>query len=62
MIIKVTNSETEMEIYFGDAEEYLDLENDSELEEALNRLDYTSVKSVIWENLLIEKELELIYD
>ena len=62
MKIKITNLESEMEIYFGDVEEYLYLENDIELEEALNRLDYSSVKSVIWENLLIEKELELIYD
>ena len=63
MKIKISDLKTKEELYNGDVEEYLEMNDyDSELEAVLNVLDYNNVKYVRFENMLIEKELELIYD
>ena len=63
MKIKISDLKTKEELYNGDVEEYLEMNDyDSELEAVLNVLDYNNVKCVKFENMLIEKELELIYD
>ena len=63
MKIKISDLKTKEELYAGDVEEYLEMNDyDSELEAVLNVLDYNNVKYVRFENMLIEKELELIYD
>lgn len=63
MKIKISDLKTKEELYIGDAEEYLELQDyDTELEAVLDMLDYNNVKYVRFENMLIEKELELIYD
>ena len=62
MIIKVENEKGNT-VFVGDAELYLELnDNDTELEQILNALDYTNISEVYYGDLLIEKELELIYD
>lgn len=61
MKIKITNQNGNTE-FEGDAEQYLELQNyDSELETILNALDYTGINEVYWEELLIEKEIDLFY-
>lgn len=61
MIIKVENEKGNV-VFVGDAELYLEMEdNDTELELMLNALDYTGINEVYYGELLIEKELELIY-
>ena len=63
MKIKISDLKTKEDLYNGDAEEYLELQDyDTELEAVLNMLDYSNVKYVKFENMLITKELELIYD
>lgn len=63
MKIKISDLKTKEELYAGDVEEYLELQDyDSELEAVLNVLNYNNVKYVRFENMLITKELELIYD
>ena len=63
MKIKISDLKTKEELYNGDIEEYLEMNDyDTELEAVLNVLDYSNVKYVKFENMLIEKELELIYD
>lgn len=61
MIIKITNENGNTE-FEGDAENYLEKQNyDSELEVILNTLDYIGINEVYWEELLIEKEIDLFY-
>ena len=63
MKIKISDLKTKEELYAGDAEEYLEMNDyDTELEAVLDMLDYNNVKYVKFENMLIVKELELIYD
>ena len=62
MKIKITNQESNLVTYIGDAEEFLEIQNyDSELEVILNTLDYTGINEVYWEELTIEKEIDLFY-
>lgn len=62
MKIKVENENGNV-VFEGDAELYLNMEdNDTELELILNTLDYTGISEVYYGDLLIEKELELIYE
>ena len=61
MIIKITNENGNV-VFVGDAELYLEMEdNDTELELMLNALDYAGINEVYYGDLLIEKEIELIY-
>lgn len=61
MKIKISNQNGNTE-FEGDAESYLEQQNyDSELETILNALDYTGINEVYWEELLIEKEIDLFY-
>ena len=63
MKIKISDLKTKEELYVGDAEEYLEMNDyDTELEAVLDMLDNYNVKYVKFENMLIVKELELIYD
>ena len=63
MKIKISDLKTKEELYAGDAEEYLEMNDyDTELEAVLDMLNNYNVKYVKFENMLITKELELIYD
>lgn len=62
MLIKITDNYNNVIEEGIDAESYLESQDyDSELELVLNRLDYTNINEVYWEELLIEKEIDLFY-